>query len=553
MNRISTLITVLVLSASAAQAQWVPDDKAYTVVGKDSIYGQSGLKTLRTDDGIIVLTWLNHPTDVSYKDPNYGYHLYMQTFDKDGHSLLGKEGKVIVDRSTRSWYTDYSLEMAPDGNILISYSDTRYDPDKQNVGNYLYCYTTEGEPVWSEDGIAAAAVFPTLYGHTFSSLCPLVCVSGNNIYGTIVANDDYKVKADSTNWQPSPWFPDEEMPDSIDVHDANFQVMRYNADGTYAWANTKTINTGSAWAYSGPDGGLYIVYVNGGYGLSAILIDQDGNDVWKEPVCVVKETIGTSSYTTPPTVVPDDNGGLMLTYRVLKNYGGYIACNHITRDGKVYEESLLANGTTDGDSNLPAIAVNGERAFVAFNYKDETSTSNLWINQLDIDGDYTWEGDSLLGYSLDNNESWGLKPVKIIPQSDGWVLLYGNLQSWNGANFYISKIDFEGKELWRKQIAESDFKSSGFSVVNDDKYVYIFYTCDMEIGDDWEQIPGEGGMRVMCVDISNVETGINSLNSNPTKTSRAIYNAQGVLVDNMNDAGLYIVRENGTTRKIMKK
>lgn len=553
MNRISTLITALVLSASTAQAQWVPDDKAYTVIGKDSIYGQSGLKTLRTDDGKIVLTWLNHPTDVSYKDPNYGYHLYMQTFDKDGHSLLGKEGKVIVGRSTCSWYTDYSLEMAPDGNILISYSDTRYDPDKQNVGNYLYCYTTEGEPVWSEDGIVAAAVFPTLYGHTFSSLCPLVCVSGKNIYGTIVANDDYKVKADSTNWQPYPWFPDEEMPDSIDVHDANFQVMRYNADGTYAWANTKTINTGSAWAYSGPDGGLYIVYVNGGYGLSAILIDQDGNDVWKEPVCVVKETVGTSSYTTPPTVVPDDNGGLMLTYRVLKNYGGYIACNHISHDGKVYEESLLANGTTDGDSNLPAIAVNGERAFVAFNYKDETSTSNLWINQLDIDGDYTWEGDSLLGYSLDNNESWGLKPVKIIPQSDGWVLLYGNLQSWNGANFYISKIDFGGKELWRKQIAESDFKSSGFSVVNDNKYAYIFYTCDMEIGDDWEKIPGEGGLRVMCVDISNVETGINSLNSNPTKTSRAIYNAQGVLVDNMNDAGLYIVKENGTTRKIMKK
>ena len=143
--------------------------------------------------------------------------------------------------------------------------------------------------------------------------------------------------------------------------------------------------------------------------------------------------------------------------------------------------------------------------------------------------------------------------MKIIPQSDGWVLLYGNLQSWNGANFYISKIDFEGKELWRKQIAESDFKSSGFSVVNDDKNVYIFYTCDMEIGDDWEKIPGKGGMRVMCVDISNVETGINSLNSNPTKTSRVIYNAQGVLVDNMNDAGLYIVRENGTVRKIMKK
>lgn len=553
MNRIFTLITALVLSASAARAQWVPDDKAYTVIGKDSIYGQSGLKTLRTDDGKIVLTWLNHPAGVSYEDPNYGYYLYMQIFDKDGHSLLGKEGKVIVGRPTRTWCTDYSLEMAPDGNILISYSDTRNDPDKLNVDNYLYCYTTEGEPVWSEDGIIATAVFPTLYGHTYSSLCPLVCVSGKNIYGTIVANDYYKVKADSTNWQPSPWYPDEEMPDSVDMQDANFQVMRYNADGTYAWADTKTINTGTAWAYPGPDGGLYLVYVNGGYGLSAILIDQDGNDVWKEPVCVVKDVIGTSLYTTPPTVVPDDNGGLMLAFRVLKDYDGYIACNHITRDGKVYEESLLANGTTDGDSNSPTLAVNGERAFVAFGYKEETGTQNLWINQLDIDGDYTWEGDSLLGYSLDNNESMGLKPVKIIPQSDGWVLLYGNLQSLDGANFYISKIDFEGKELWRKQIAESDFKSSGFSVVNDDKYAYIFYTCNMEIGDDWEEIPGEGGMRVMCVDISNVETGINSLNSDPTKASRAIYNAQGVLVDNMNEAGLYIVRENGTIRKMMKK
>ena len=69
-----------------------------------------------------------------------------------------------------------------------------------------------------------------------------------------MAKKQQQMKADSTNWQPSPWFPNEEMPDSIDMQDANFQVMRYNADGTYAWAYTKTINTGSAWAYPGPDG-----------------------------------------------------------------------------------------------------------------------------------------------------------------------------------------------------------------------------------------------------------------------------------------------------------
>ena len=92
MNRISTLITALVLSASTAQAQWVPDDKAYTVIGKDSIYGQSGLKTLRPDDGKIVLTWSNHPTDVSYKTPTMDtIFICRHSIRMDTHCLAKKE------------------------------------------------------------------------------------------------------------------------------------------------------------------------------------------------------------------------------------------------------------------------------------------------------------------------------------------------------------------------------------------------------------------------------------------------------------------------------
>lgn len=58
MNRLSTLLAALALAATSASAQWKPDDKAFAVVGQDSIYGQAVLKTLRMADGTIVVTWL---------------------------------------------------------------------------------------------------------------------------------------------------------------------------------------------------------------------------------------------------------------------------------------------------------------------------------------------------------------------------------------------------------------------------------------------------------------------------------------------------------------
>lgn len=173
------------------------------------------------------------------------------------------------------------------------------------------------------------------------------------------------------------------------------------------------------------------------------------------------------------------------------------------------------------------------------------------VNQLSIDGDYTWDGDSLLGYSLDQNEMWGLKAIKVIPQPNGWIVLYGNCQSWNGADFYVCKIREDGKVAWKKQIAESNFKSSGFSVVYDDEKAYIFYTCDKEIGDDWEEIPGPGGMRVMCVDISDATNNICSLIHNEKQPT--FYNVQGVRLNNGNQKGLVLIKENGITKKILNR
>ena len=549
MRKLLTLCAALLLAATSVKAQWKPSYTDFTVLGTDSVYGQGGLKTLRTPEGNIVLTWVNHPKDISYKDANYGYYLYMQIFDPQGNALFGKDGKTIVGKHTFSWYGDYGLTLSSDGNILIGYTDARNNESKSASNNFFYCYKQDGTSVWSEDGI----LFESVAEHPGArDMEPSVMASDGNIYASIMHTESYNVKADSTNWQPSEWFPDEEMPDSVLMSSSNYQVMRLNADGSKVWDAPIILDRDYLWMYPAPDGNAYLVYPNNGYGVDVRCIDKDGKDVWSEPVNAISEQIGTSSYTEKPAIESDGKGGLIFAYRALINYSGYLALQHLYADGTVWSESLNANGTMDGNATNPEIAVKGEKTFVAWSYDNVAGSKDLMVNQIDNECDYTLEGDSLLGYALDNNEMWGLTAVKVIPRTDGWVVLYGNSQSWNGANFYACKIGDDGKVAWKKQIAEDDFKASGFSVVYDDQNAYIFYTCDVEYDDNWEEIPGEGGMRMFCIDLNGDTDNIANIKTNENQNT-VIYNAQGMQVTNTNAPGMYIIKQNGTTKKVVKK
>ena len=548
MKKIFTLIAAFALMATTASAQWKPSDTDFSIVGTDSVYGQGGLKPIHTADGKTILVWLCHPADGNYKDPNYGYHVYMQTYDKDGNALCGKNGAELVAKPTRSWTTDYGAGVSVDGNIVVTYNDCRNDSNKQSVESYIYCFTPEGTPVWNADGIKikTAAGDPT---HQCEDDQPQLCISGHSIYTKIAHTETYNVKADSTNWTPS-WF-QTEMPDSVQMSESSYQIMRYHTDGSEAWTEPLVIDASTAWFYPGPDGKVYILYVNKGNGFSARLIDADCNDVWAEPVVVESSTVSGGYYTNEPIVESDGNGGLVLAYRVLLSYTGYIAMNHLTPEGTVYAEQFIPNGTQDGNTdNTAALAVNGDKAFVAWGYKSDAHY--LWVNQVDINGDYTWEGDSLLGYGFDQNEMWGCSPVKVVAQNDGWVLLYANSQSYNGANFYVCKIDNSGKEVWRRQVQSDNFKLNSYKTVNDENNAYFFYTCDKDKDENYKELPGPGGLRVMCIALTNGTDGINAATAN-VKAEKAIYNAQGMKVNDTTAPGLYIIKENGKTTKFFSK
>lgn len=543
---------MMLMLAIGTMMAWQTSDTEATRLDGEGTNGQVQMKTLTTPEGNIILTWLRGER----VDDVFSYQLHLQVFDANGNTQFGDEGIVVCDKATRTWTTDYGLALAENGDILLAYTDVRNDPEEQaNAETYIYRYTQQGAPVWPVDGI----LFPTQLLHEsvmeVEDIAPVICVSGDNIYVAVNHTEYYRDAANEDNWSPSPWFPNQEMPDSVDLSDSKWVIMQAAADGSMDAVDPVTLSSRILLMMPAPEGTAYAVYNNENSGLDAQCLDNTLANVWGEPVVIEPESLTTGMYMPSPVVGLDADGGLVLSYRKLLGWSGYQVVNYLSPDGEALTEATICNNTTDGDAGEAIIAVKDYQTFVAWEYTDVEGKLNMYVNSLDSYGGYLWTEENIYGKSLDQNDMWGFKPVKIIPQADGWVLLYGNLQSWNGANFMVVKIDDMGEEVWCKQICEENFKSSGFAVAYDEKHAYIFYTQDEEYDDNWDVIPGSGGMYVMCVDIKGDHTAVNELKTEGEVISTEIYTIDGRRVDQLQE-GVNIIRTtdsngNVTTVKVL--
>jgi|GEM_PF-808059 len=556
MKRFFTLAIAFITCVGMMSA-WTPSDTDYRIVDMDSVYNQGGMKSFILNDGTIYCLWNRTPQGMMYNEPEYGYYLHMQIFDPAGNPKLDKEGVLVSDKPTASWYTDYGAVIADNGDIVIAYFDTRDDVENHTITHiYLYRYDKDGNAVWDADGVPVPAT--TIHETAFNSYenAPQLIKSDDNFYLSFSHVEQYNVKADSTNWEPSWWDPEEEMPDSIQLSYYDYRLTCVNNDGTMAWDECKVLESTSIGLIAPcKDGDFYLLYANEDNGIDARRINREGNDVWDEPATVESESLSAGNFTTTPTVLPDEDGGLALIYRKLMDWSGYVCCNHLTADGVAYETGVSLTGSTDGDCGTWEAELIGDSLLVAWQYK--VSEYNMYANCVNINNNasFLWPelpNDNSKGVSYDTNSEWGMKPVKVIRQSDGWVILYGNGQSWNGANFMVIKIDDCGNKVWSKQICENNFKCNGYSVVSDGKYAYIFLAVPMETGDNWEQIVGDGGMRVMCVDLTNGPGAVNEVLASGDGVETH-YDLTGRVVPN-DHKGLQIIKcADGTVKKVMVK
>ncbi|MBR5118079.1 MAG: hypothetical protein IK100_05475 [Muribaculaceae bacterium] len=530
MKKIFTLAMML-LCVGSMMANWQPSDTEAIRLDAEGTNGQVQMKTIRTDDGKIILSWLRGENINNV----FSYQLHLQIFDAQGNALFGDEGVIVCDKRTRTWTTDYALALAPNGDILLAYTDIRNDPDEENAETYLYRYTQAGEPVWDADGI----LFPSGKIHenalSVEDIAPVMCVSGDNIYAAVNHTEYYMEEANENNWSPSPWFPNQPMPDSVLVNEGKWLIYNFNNDGTVANEAPKENLSKILVMQPSANGNIYLVYDNKDYGLSAEMLDANLTNAWNDSLVIEQRAITTGQFVATPITAVDEYGVLMLTYRVLSDFYGYQVINFLYPEGVYAEDPVTLAGNIDGDAGSAAMGVKEDRAMVAWEYAYSSSEYRMNVNVVDDNNFYCWEDDYMYGRTLETNSMWGYKPVAVIPVADGWVVLYGNCTSWNGANFMVVKISDEGETVWSKQICEDNFKSSGFSVVYDDKNAYIFYTQDPTYKD------ADGGMYVMCVDIAGEMDAIDKVDNSEEVISTEIYTIDGRRVNHLQD-GVNIIR-----------
>ena len=553
MKRFFTLVVMAVLAMSTMWANWQPSDTEATRLDAEGTSGQSLMKTLRTDDGKIILSWLRGER----VDGVFSYGLHFQVFDANGNAQFGDEGVIVSQKPSVTWTTDYGFALAPNGDILFAFYDIRNDPDNQEFNDaYLYRYNQQGQPVWDADGVLFPVQPISEHPLSIENISPKLCVSGDNIYAAVMHSEYFNEKATEDNWSPSPWFPNQPMPDSVIVNKGAWQIIRVNADGTVPELDPIIIDASILTMNAAPNGNMYMVYNNKDAGLDGQLVNAELKNTWENVITLEERPLTHGGFFPTPLTAVNEDDVLMLSYEVPTDWYGYQVVNYLSPDGHSAREAVSLNGTIDGDAGTAAMGVKENRAFVAWECAYSSSDYEMMINVVDDDDNYFWTDDLMYGTSLEQTEDWGFTPVKVIPVADGWVVLYGRSTSWNGANFMVVKVDEMGAEVWRKQICEDNFKSSGFSVTYDDKNAYIFFTQETQYDDNWNEIPGSAGMYVMCVDITGKATAVNEVKSSDEIVKTEIYTIDGRLVNEM-EPGVNIIRTtdaNGvvTTNKVLR-
>ncbi|MBR2084724.1 MAG: hypothetical protein IJ879_09030, partial [Muribaculaceae bacterium] len=347
----------------------------------------------------------------------------------------------------------------------------------------------------------------------------------------------------------------QQMPDSVLVINSQWLIVVMDNDGMMRAEAPMSLDSKIVTMNPAPNGNIYLLYNNQELGLDAQLLTHELNNQWDDPVTVEDRPLSSGMFMPTPLTALADDDVLFISYRVLTDFYGFQVVNSLNPNGATAPEGVSLTGHFDGDAGTAQMGVKQDRAFVAWEYAYSASEKYMNVNVVDNNNNYFWTDEAMYGLYLDISFDWGFTPVKVIPVSDGWVVLYGISTSWNGATFMVEKLDELGNTVWAKQICEEDFKSSGFSITYDENYAYIFYTQEEEYDDNWDVIPGSGGMYVMCIDIKGDHTAINEVPTGEGIVSTEIYTIDGRRVNQL-EKGVNIVRTtdangNVTTTKVL--
>jgi len=194
------------------------------------------------------------------------------------------------------------------------------------------------------------------------------------------------------------------------------------------------------------DGGAYIIWQDhreGPVGIYGVHVDSDGNNYpgWPEDGLALASGPGNQQ---SHTFWEDGAGGAILAY--VNEYDGTENINvlRVLSDGEIDWAQPLAQG--DQEQNTVRMSPFGNDAF-GFAYSDQaTGVRNIHVNVVDIDGNFLWDDPVILYPSTAEQ----LNP-RVTSAADGnFIVVWEDLRT-GSYDLYIQKLDIDGNFMWGQE------------------------------------------------------------------------------------------------------
>lgn len=497
-------LTLLALFCAAmmlpAAAQWTPGDNNLVPIANDTTLEYNRPVVIRKADGSTLLAYRTYgyhinPETGTRQAKRY-FYLHFQKLDKDGNKVFGDEGVLIsYKRTGAAAYSKLSMDTLSNGNVVLSFADLRMGDttyiSSEDLRAYAYCYTQDGQPVWSTDGVRLP-VFPQLDEAVMRRhVQEKVTVSGENIYFTAIAEEELLVpQGDSIVAKYI-----EYLQVSCLDYEGNILSSRIDSVAHYVSYDVRPA----------PEGKLYLVYTNIEEGYSVECLDATCQNIWSkpsviEPYSVVSRSgLGSERSVAPKDMIPMSDGGMAFLYFAYPpNMGtSLLYYNRISTDGSTFPEHVrLTDSIARHHDHI--YLIEGENLHVFESRVREITSKRsefyLYYTRVRLS-----DGSKLIEEPI--GKIWDMhvnaSPTFIgLVKANGLFRLITYTIDRHFATFFndVTTYDPDGKIQFSKPIFGGDQYMSDIEFVNEDNMGYFLLTKG-EYGSD--------GLWMACVDLTD--------------------------------------------------
>ena len=491
-----------------AAASWTPSDFGQTNIdcaeeSQDTMSYYDPVM-IRKADGTTLIAYesrgkqINPKTGQKMAQPMF--YLHYQKLDKDGNKMFPGHGILISSQpNLNASFGEVNMVTLPNGNVVFDYADTRRTSGESEssgenfVGDglkaYAYCYTQNGEPVWSPDGVQLP-----MYKHDSvvlgrAYMGQQIGVSGNNIYfGAVVLEQVNEQVGDKT----------------LGMYHYYRELVCMDQDGNILAQRVDSVYPSINFAFSpAPNGDMYMLYVREDKGYNAELLGPDLVNKWTDTVRVedydvIRHEGQLNQSYTPDEMVTLSDGSVAMVYYAFPDtqQRSYLVYNRLYPNGDVLGHVVI--GDTIYQHAGHACIFEGDTLTV-FSCQAHIFTVMrveyyLYMNSVKLDGTKL-HPETPYGYWLAEDANNQPKLLGAVKANGNYHLLTSEYDKfYETYRSYCYTVTPDGEKVGRKPILDNNnINDRAFD--SEENLAYILFTKGIE--------GGGLGIWTACVDVTD--------------------------------------------------